>query len=172
MLRGINVGHKQIKMGDLQELFLALGHSEVTTYIQSGNVIFDSPVDRPSDVADGIERRITQDLGLPVKVLLRSGDQLAKILEENPFLRGGADPTKLHVTFLAAAPDPAVRHSLEVKNAEPDEFRLLNQEVYLHCPQGYGRTKLNNTFWERRLGVVATTRNWNTVSKLLQLANG
>ena len=173
MLRGINVsGHKKIKMQDLQALFVALGHADVSTYIQSGNIIFKSPADSPSQLAGAIEERIAQDLGLAVTVLLRTKDELAQVIDGNPFVRQGIDPARLHVTFLAAAPDPALVHRVDVHNAEPDEFRVLGREIYLHCPQGYGRTKLNNAFWERRLGVAATTRNWNTVTRLFQLASG
>jgi uncharacterized protein (DUF1697 family) len=173
MLRGINVsGHKKIKMEDLQALFVALGHSDVSTYIQSGNIIFTSPADSPSHLARAIEERIAQDLGFAVTVLLRTKDELAQVIASNPFLRQGTDPAKLHVTFLADAPDPELVRRADEYNAEPDEFRVLGREIYLHCPQGYGRTKVNNAFWERRLGVVATTRNWNTVTRLFQLASG
>ncbi len=171
LLRGINLGgQRKIKMEDLQALFVALGHSQVTTYIRSGNIIFKSSANSPSKLARGIEERIARDLGLAVTVLLRTSDELAQVVEDNPFIRQGTDPTKLYVTFLADAPDPAVVGQLEVQNRQPDEFRVLGREIYLHCPQGYGRTKLNNAFWERRLGTAATTRNWNTVTKLLELA--
>lgn len=173
MLRGINLGsHNRIRMEDLQALFVALGHSDVTTYIQSGNIIFKSSAGRPSQLAGVIEARITQDLGLTVTVLLRTKDELAQVIASNPFSRQGIDPAKLHVTFLADAPDSALVRRVDVHTAEPDEFRVLGREIYLHCPQGYGRTKLNNAFWERRLGVAATTRNWNTVTRLFQLAGG
>ena len=173
MLRGINVGgQNKVNMADLQALFVALGHSDVTTYIQSGNIIFTSPANSPSDLARGIEEQIARDLGLTVTVLLRTKDELAQVIEGNPFIRQGTDRAKLHVTFLADAPDPALVRHVDVHHAEPDEFRVLSREIYLHCPQGYGRTKLNNAFWERRLGVVATTRNWNTVTRLFQLAGG
>jgi uncharacterized protein (DUF1697 family) len=171
MLRGINVsGHNRIKMKDLEATFVALGHSDVITYIQSGNVRFRSLADSSAEVAAGIEHGIERDFGITVRVLLRTKDELGKVVAGNPFLSQGASPAKLHVTFLADAPDQELLHQLEGKKAEPDEFHLAGREVYLHCPQGYGRTKLNNSFWERRLRAEATTRNWNTVTKLLQLA--
>jgi uncharacterized protein (DUF1697 family) len=173
MLRGINLGgHNRIKMEELQALFVALGHSDVTTYIQSGNIIFKSPGSDPSQLAGAIEERIAQDLGLAVTVLLRTKDELAQVIASNPFIRQRTDPARLHVTFLADAPDPHLVSRVDGHNAEPDEFQIIGREIYLHCPHGYGRTKLNNAFWERRLGVAATTRNWHTVTKLFQLAGG
>lgn len=171
MLRGINVsGKNKIKMDDLRKLYEAVGHADVITYIQSGNVIFKSPSDQSADLARGIEQRIAGELGLEVRVLLRSADELASVIESNPFHSEGVDPSKLHVTFLAEQCDPTRNASIQVPGDGPDEFRIVGREIYLYCPEGYGETKLNNAFWERRLRAAATTRNWNTVTKLLQLA--
>lgn len=157
-------------MEDLRRLYEALGHADVITYIQSGNVVFKSPGDRPADLARGIEQRIADELGVEVRVLLRSADELASVIESNPFQLEGVDPSKLHVTFLADQCDPTRIASIQVPGSGPDKFRIAGREVYLYCPEGYGETKLNNVFWERKLRVAATTRNWNTVTKLLQLA--
>jgi uncharacterized protein (DUF1697 family) len=171
LLRGINVtGRNQIKMADLTALFAGLGHEDVSTYVQSGNVIFRSASGSSVNLANDIAERIKRDLGLDVAVLLRTQDQLAKIVKDNPFIRNGADLATLHVTFLAESPDPALVREIDSALGEPDEFRVAGREVYLHCPNGYGRTKLNNTFWERRLKVAATTRNWRTVTTLHRLA--
>lgn len=171
MLRGINVsGQNKLKMDDLRILVASLGHSDVRTYIQSGNVIFANPVDESSDLARSIEQRIADDFGLTVIVLLRTRDELANIIENNPFPVNGPDPARLHVTFLNDVPGQDILDNLTVPNASPDEYRVRGREVYLYCPYGYGQTKLNNAFWERRLRVAATTRNWNTVNKLLTLA--
>jgi uncharacterized protein (DUF1697 family) len=173
MLRGINVGGRnRVKMADLEALFAGLGHSDVVTYVQSGNVVFRSASKSAAALPTAIEERITRDLGLAVTVLIRSKAELDKVTAANPFLAGGADLTKLHVTFLAAKPDAALVKAVAEFRAEPDEFRIAGREVYLHCPAGYGNTKLNNTFWEKKLGVGATTRNWNTVTKLTELAGG
>lgn len=173
MLRGINVsGQNKIKMDDLRTLMAGLGHTNINTYIQSGNVIFASPNDECSDLASEIERCIAADFGLTVTVLLRTQDELAGIIENNPFPRLDMDPAHLHVTFLADVPDQALLDHINVPSASPDEYRIQGREVYLYCPHGYGRTKLTNAFWERRLRVAATTRNWNTVTKLLALAGG
>ena len=171
LLRGINLGgHAKVGMADLRRVFLALGHAEVTTYLQSGNVVFSSPAAQPSRLAAAIEQRIASDLGMTVTVLLRTGDDLARVAAANPFLGRTGDPTKLHVTFLAAAPDRDRAARLEAPAGEAAELALAGREVYLYYPDGYGRTKLDNAFLERRLGVAATTRNWRTVTKLGDLA--
>jgi uncharacterized protein (DUF1697 family) len=173
LLRGINVGgNKKIGMKDLQALVAGLGHSDVSTYIQSGNVIFRSAVTNEAELSRGIEEAIARDLGMQVSVLLRSREELAHVAGSNPFLPLGANPAHLHVTFLADAPAREALDGLTVPYAESEEFRIFGREVYLHFPQGYGRTKLTNALWERNLRVAATTRNWNTVTRLLQLAGG
>jgi uncharacterized protein (DUF1697 family) len=171
LLRGINVGgNKKIAMKDLQALVAGLGHAGVSTYIQSGNVLLRS-AGAPEDVGRGIEEAIARELGLEVKVLIRSQDELAQVIEANPFLPG-ADPAHLHVTFLAGAPEPAALETLAVPKNPSEEYRIIGREVYLHFPEGYGRSKLSNMLWERKLRVAATTRNWNTVMTLLRLAGG
>ncbi|MEO3786901.1 DUF1697 domain-containing protein [Actinocorallia sp. B10E7] len=172
LLRGINVGGgTRIGMAALRELFADLGHSEVKTYLQSGNVLFTS--DRPSEgLAGELENRIAADLGVNARVLLRTGDDLGRVFAGNPFLDRESDPVKLHVTFLEETPTPEQAAKLERPSGETAEFSLEGREVYLHCPDGYGRTKLNNAFLERRLGIAATTRNWKTVTALRDLATG
>lgn len=173
LLRGVNVGGRgKIEMSALRKLFEDLGHADVRTYVQSGNVIFRAADDRPAELAREIEGRIARDLGVGTTVLLRGADELALIAASNPFLGRESDLAKLHVTFLADEPDRERAARLEVPAGQPDDLALLGREVYLHCPNGYGRTKLNNTFIEKRLGVAATTRNWTTVTKLRDLANG
>jgi uncharacterized protein (DUF1697 family) len=171
MLRGVNVGGRnRIKMPALADLFTALGHTDVVTYIQSGNVVFRSRSKSSTALVGAIEERIMRDLGVEVSVLIRSRDELAAVVQGNPFLRTKADPGRLHVTFLAELPDGHAVRALEEFDAGPDEVRVLGREVYLHCPNGYGNTKLNPALIERRLRAISTTRNWNTVTKLLDLA--
>ena len=168
MLRGVNVGGKnKIKMPDLQALFVALGHQDVVTYIQSGNVVFKGPAAQ----ASAIEKRIKRDLGLDIAVVLRTKAELAKVIAANPFVRAGADLAKLHVTFLAEKADADLVYRLERHCSPTEEFDVRGREVYLHCPDGLGRTKLTNAFQVRRPEITATTRNWNTVNKLLELAD-
>jgi uncharacterized protein (DUF1697 family) len=169
LLRGINLGSRnKIAMPELRTLFEALGAEDVSTYVQSGNVVFKSPR-AAAAIGRAIEEEIGGRLGLDVRVLLRTKAQLAKIAAGNPFAERQKEPTKLHVTFLVEAPDRARVRELHELDFEPDEFRVVGREVYLHCPKGYGRSKLSNAYFERQLAVVGTTRNWRTVTKLAEL---
>jgi uncharacterized protein (DUF1697 family) len=159
-------------MADLRTLFVAFGSEDVSTYLQSGNVVFKSSVDSPAQLIETIQKRINHDLGLSVKVLLRTKAHLKKTVAGNPFANGRRELTKLHVTFLAERPDGVRVGELEAKDFEPDEFRIVGPEIYLHCPNGYGRSKLTNAYFEKELGVAATTRNWKTVTKLAELVGG
>jgi uncharacterized protein (DUF1697 family) len=171
MLRGINVsGHNRVSMASLRTLFLNLGAVDVTTYLQSGNVIFKT-TGSSADLSKAIEEGVRRDLGLSLTVVLLPRARLARIISGNPFVKGGKDLAKLHVTFLADAPGRAGLNELQAKRFGPDEFRVIGREIYLHCPNGYGRTKLNNAFFEKQLGVAATTRNWRTVTELAKLAS-
>jgi uncharacterized protein (DUF1697 family) len=173
LLRGINVGgHAKVSMTELRELVSSLGHSEVSTYIQSGNVLFTSSRDDPATIAQEIEDRIAIDQGLAVKVLIRTPDELAAVVEDNPFLREMKSPTGLYVSFLSESLDEARLAEIDAERFAPDEFRLGDRVIYLWYPNGAGRTKLTIDVWERRFGLSATTRNWNTVTKLLSLLNG
>ncbi|MGH3023752.1 MAG: DUF1697 domain-containing protein [Gaiellaceae bacterium] len=168
LLRGINLGSRnRIAMADLRALVAALGHEDVTTYLQSGNVVFRSS-GRAADLRRGLEARIARDHGLAVTVLLRTRAELARLVTGNPFAERGGERT-LHVTFLADKPEPVRARDLDAAHGEPDEFRLAGRDVYLYCPNGYGKSKLANAFFEQRLGVAATTRNWRTVTSLAEL---
>ncbi|HLI74144.1 MAG TPA: DUF1697 domain-containing protein [Acidimicrobiales bacterium] len=172
LVRGINVGGRAlVSMAALRELFVEAGCSEVRTYIQSGNVVFTG---RPParSVANKVAARLHDDHRLDVTVILRSGRQLDAVVAKNPWGGRARDLTKLHVTFLATPPDKARVSATTDKTFSPDEFRIAGSEVYVYCPGGYGRTKINNTFFERSLGVPATTRNWNTVTTLARMAAG
>jgi uncharacterized protein (DUF1697 family) len=170
LLRGINLGaHKKVSMSDLRALFTDLGAEDVATYVQSGNVVFRSG-DSAGELTQALEKRIRRDLCHDVNVLLRTQRQLAELVAGNPFADRTSELTKLHVTFLADKPDPARVRKLDPRLAEPDEFRVIGQEVYLHTPNGYGRSKLSNAYFEKQLDVSATTRNWRTVTKLAELA--
>jgi uncharacterized protein (DUF1697 family) len=171
LLRGINVsGRNRIAMADLRALYEAHGHHDVATYVQSGNVISRSTTRGAPAVARAIQRAITEDLGLDVTVIVRTPAELTRVLHGNPLLTAGADPTKLHVTFLAGPPDRARVAALDGEAFAPDQFAVHGHEIYVHCPGGYGNTKINNAYFERKLGVVATTRNWKTVNQLATLA--
>ena len=173
LLRGINLGsHAKIAMPKLRALFESLDYADVRTYLQSGNVVFSATGQDASDIAAQIERRLHRDLDLKVPVLLRTGTDLKRIIANNPYLDRETDFARLHVTFLADEPDPKRLADIDPAFGEPDAFSVVGQEIYLHCPNGYGRSKLIATFFERRLKVGATNRNWKTVTALHGLANG
>jgi uncharacterized protein (DUF1697 family) len=170
LLRGINLGARnKLAMGDLRALVEALGGEDVETYVQSGNVVFTSGADAGT-LERGLADEIGRAHGLEVPVLVRSAGELNTIVRKNPFLRAGADEKSLHVTFLDEKPQQALVKKLDPSLSSPDELRVAGREVYLLCPNGYGRSKLSNAFFEKRLDVVATTRNWRTVRTLAELA--
>jgi uncharacterized protein (DUF1697 family) len=171
LLRGINLGARnKVAMADLRELFAGLGAEDVTTYVQSGNVVFGSTLSR-AELGKAIAQEIRSRLGLDLTVVLLTGAEVDRLVEGNPFAKAQPDPVKLHVTFLAEPADAGRTRAVEQLEFEPDEFRVTRKAVYLHCPQGYGRSKLSNAFFEQRLGVAATTRNWRTVRALAEVAS-
>jgi uncharacterized protein (DUF1697 family) len=171
MLRAVNVGGRKVPMARLRELFDEVGFTDVSTYIQTGNVIFTSDRSPGSRISD-LEHRIDAEFGVPGTVILRSAADLAAVIEANPYLDDEPDQAKLHVTFLVGTPDPAKVAAAVVPAGETARFRVVGRDVFLHTPDGYGRTKVSNSFLERRLGTPATTRNWRTVLKLHDLAAG
>jgi uncharacterized protein (DUF1697 family) len=171
LLRGINLGSRnKIGMPALTTLFEGLGHTDVKTYVQSGNVVFSSS-QRSAALERGIHKAIQDELGLDIAVMVRTAAELATLVGGNPYLDRQDDPLKLHVTFLAAEPAPTRVDKLAVPDGETAEFTLAGRDVYLHCPDGYGRTKLSNAFLERKLDVAGTTRNWKTVRALHELTS-
>jgi uncharacterized protein (DUF1697 family) len=173
LLRSVNVaGHGRISMADLTQTFLSLGYTDVSTYIQTGNVLFRSPVRRISTLAAAIEGQLGRHFGHAPAVILRTVPDLARIVETSPFPKKGADPSRHHVTFLATPPSKERLAAFTAPPSGRDELTIVGQEIYVHTPDGYAATKLTGTLLERRLDVVSTTRNWNTVTKLHALAGG
>lgn len=172
MLRGVNVGGRnRLAMEDLRALVTGAGGSDVRTYIQSGNAVF---VSRRSSsaIVGALQSQLEDVLGSRVPVLVRTKEELDAVIETNPFVRRGDDPKALHVTFMGAVPGADAVETAQTKRSDGDECLVIGREVYLSCPNGYGNTKLTNTFFEKRLGSEATTRNWTTVTKLAELASG
>ena len=169
-LRGVNVGGNQLKMDRLRAICESLGYENSRTYVQSGNVVFDAKGSQ-SNAEKALMHKLAGETRLPVRVLVRSGADLKRLIAKNQFLKNQAvDRSRLHVTFLAQAPTPESLKRLSTLDAGPDEFRAAGTEIYLHCPTGYGRSKLSNNNLERLLSVTATTRNWNTVNTLAEMA--
>jgi uncharacterized protein (DUF1697 family) len=173
LLRSVNVaGHGRLSMVDLKQAFVALGYTDVTTYIQTGNVLFTSPGKNATKLATAIEERMEQDFGSAPAVLLRSVPDLIRVTATSPFPKKGADPSRHHVTFLAEEPSADRLAAFSAPPSGRDELVIMGREVYVHTPDGYGHSKLTGSMLERRLGVLSTTRNWNTVTKLCALAGG
>jgi uncharacterized protein (DUF1697 family) len=168
LLRGINLGaHKQIKMPALKALYETLGLTKVQTYIQSGNVVFESD-ESAETLAPKIQAAVEKEYGFLAETIVISRKELKAIIEANPF--SDREAQFVHYTVLEAAPKPEVLEKLGEVQAENDEYRIIGRTIYLYCPNGYGRTKLNNNFWERKLKLVATTRNSKSMMKLLELS--
>jgi len=173
ILRGINVsGQKLIKMDDLRKLYENLGFRNVTTYVQSGNVVFKADDYEQSDFEQRISQQIQKDFGFEVPVIVLTIDKLKQIIDNNPFLD---DPNKehshLHVTFLSSKPEHYDNETIESKKQNGEEISFSENVIYIYCPNGYGRTKLTNNFLESKLKVMATTRNWKTINELFKIAN-
>ncbi len=173
ILRGINVsGQKKIKMLDLKVLYETLGFQNVVTYIQSGNVVFDSNDKKISDITIKIENAISRKYKFAVPVQIRTKSDFQKIIKDIPFSSVDLveEDTKVLVTFLSEKPDKEKITAIEKFVISPERLVVKGKHVYLYCPNGYGKSKLSNTFLENKLGVVATTRNWKSVSKLHEMA--
>jgi uncharacterized protein (DUF1697 family) len=155
-------------------LYEDLKFKDVKTYIQSGNVIFKS-TEKLSDegLAKRIEEAIFKKYKFDVPVIIRSEDEMRQIISENPFLKEkNIDEKKLHVTFLSEIPSEETAMSIQSIDFPPDRFIIRNKEIYLSIPGSYGETKISNAFFEKKLKIKATTRNWNTVNKLSAMAAG
>ncbi len=173
ILRGINVsGQKKILMTDLKALYESLNFKDVITYIQSGNVIFKTrPELSNAELAKKIEQVIYQKYNFDVPVIIRSVEEIENVISVNPFLKErDINIEKLHVTFLSDTPNDASLESIKSFDYPPDKFIMADKEVFLHCPVNYGETKLSNKFFENKLKVSATTRNWKTINKLFEIA--
>jgi uncharacterized protein (DUF1697 family) len=170
LLRGINVGGKNsLPMKDLTAMFEKAGCSHVATYIQSGNVVFKAEAKLALEITSIITRAISRDFKLNVPVIIRSAQELLKIAKNNPFLKKGGTADTAHVAFLmhTALRDRILQ--LDARRSPGDEFWVMGSEVYLHCPKGFGRTKLTNQYFDSKLGTTSTIRNWKTVLKLLEM---
>jgi uncharacterized protein (DUF1697 family) len=169
LLRGINVsGQKQIKMAELKTLFENIGFKNVETYIQSGNVIFASKEKSIKKLEDKISSGIKNKFGFDVQVIVIISSEIEYILKTNPFLKK-KDADKLYVTFLSIIPSVENVEKLNSVNYLPEEYVIDGRYIYLFFTNGYGRAKLNNNYFENKLKVFCTTRNWKTVVALSDL---
>jgi uncharacterized protein (DUF1697 family) len=167
LFRGINVGGKNIlPMKELVAVLKSLGLQNIETYIQSGNVICRSKAADTAQLARKISAAIKKSHGFEPQVLLLDSAALDKVIRENPYPEGEVAPSTLHVNFLAAIPPKPDLKALEKIRSESERFHLAGDVLYLHAPDGIGRSKLAASM-ERLLGIPMTSRNWNTVCKLM-----
>ena len=170
LLRGVNVGGNTLKMDRLREICAKLGAENPRTYVQSGNVVFET-ADSASDWEAKLERKLAGESRLPVSVVVRTAAEMFRVREGNPFLKeNGIDTARLAVTFLQRAPAKPALAALAALAIGSERFHHAGKELYLHCPDGFAKARLY------ALGKVlqqrTTTRNWNTVIKLCAMAEG
>ena len=170
ILRGINVsGKRKILMKDLKQLFQSAGFQNIQTYVQSGNVIFDSEETRPSDLETRIEELIAEKYGFQVSVIIIKPEQLNRIIAENPFTPNEDTIKQNYLVLLKEAPAPDKVKELNSSSFK-DEFEMNKKYIYIKYRTKYSDSKLNNNFIENKLKVTASTRNWKTVLKLSSMA--
>jgi uncharacterized protein (DUF1697 family) len=172
ILRGINVGgNRRIKMDALKQLCVRLGFVQVQTYIQSGNIIFQSILIDEIEISEVLKNAIEQEFGFDVPVITLSKIGLQNIIQANPYSK---DTTKnsdfFHVTFLAEIPKSEALELLKSVIPKNEIFEVVQNAIYLYCPNGYSNSKLMNTFIENKLQISATTRNWKTVNELYKIS--
>ncbi len=172
MLRGVNVGkHNRITMDVLRAIYESLGLEDVRTYVQSGNVIFRSKEKNAAKLAKNIQERIQKSLNFRPAVVVRTAEDMRAVVNANPFAgREDIEPAKLLVTFLADKPAARTEKSLSDLEGYPEELRLLGRELYIYFPDGAGKSKLPWAQIEKLVGVTGTARNWNSVTKMLEIA--
>lgn len=172
LLRGVNVGGaKKVPMAQLRELLEGLGFADVSTYVQSGNAVFTAEEDDPRAVAERIEAAIEDAFGFGSSITMRTRDELAAVIDAHPLRDVVTADNRFHVMFLSDEAPPDALAAIDAKAHEPELFVLAGRELYLWTPAGLGTSRLAPKLTEKRLGTTATTRNWRTVEKLLELAD-
>ena len=171
-LRAVNLGpSRRLEMKALRDALTEAGHAQVRTYLQSGNVVLASEL-APGKLGREIEGQIAEKLGLEVQVIVRTRGELAGVVERNPLRDVATNPSRYQVNFLSAAPTADAVRELEAAEVAPEQLVVSGREIYVWHPNGVQRSRVLRLLTERRLGVIATARNWNTVVKLLALADG
>ena len=159
-----------VKMEVLRKMLIMPGFKNISTYIQSGNVIFDCAETRKDILVKKMETKLQKELGWEVKTLLRTTSELDAVINKCPFKRYEEDMA-LHVSFLSGKPDDELVKQLLLLQTVQEQFQVIGAEAYILVKKGaYGETKFSNTFLEKKLKVTATTRNWATVNKMLELS--
>jgi uncharacterized protein (DUF1697 family) len=172
-LRGINMtGHNSLKMNDLCHLFKDLGFPDAETYIQSGNVIFSHHGrESVSVISKRIERAILERFNYNIPVMIRTIKEINELLFSNPFLKEDYfDPAKMAVIFLHEKCKISQIQKVADIDYPPDRFKISGSEIFIYCPNGFGRTKIYTNFFEKKMGVTGTGRNWKTITTILDIA--
>lgn len=171
LLRAINLGkQRRVPMGQLRAVLTDAGYEDVTTHLQSGNVVLASRARTSGSVTTAIEKLLRAGFGIDVDVMVRTGGELAKIVEANPFLRPGVSAATLHVAFLKSRPAAAAVRSISGEELGRDEFVVRGTEIYLKYPNGVAGSKMSPPLFERALGTPATVRTWRVVTRLQELS--
>jgi len=171
LLRAINLGsRRRVAMGDLRDLLTSLGYGDVRTLLQSGNVVLTS-IRSGKTLERELEKELSARFAIDIEVLVRTRAQLAAVIERNPLADLADDPKRYHVTFLSAKPDAARERELAELDVAPEQFVVSGREIYAWYPDGLQRSRLAAALSDSKLGVTGTSRNWNTITKLLALAN-
>ncbi len=164
-------GHNAIKMTGLATLFRKIGYTDAETYIQSGNIVFTYSIGNIDSVSSMIRKAILSEFSLNIAVISRTLDEMKKIISANPFLEEpGFDPSKMAVLFLELKPSDEQVLKVAGVDYPPDKFYINGSEIYVYCPNGFGKTKLYTNFFEAKMKVTGTARNWRTVNKLMEMA--
>jgi uncharacterized protein (DUF1697 family) len=170
LLRGINVGGRnKLAMKDLVSMFADAGCGRVRTYIQSGNVLFDATPGLARKMGTLAAASIRERCGLDIPVITRTIEELADVVENNPFSEAKTDPKLLGVGFLAQRPSVVKLAALDHQRSPPDELVVCGREFYMHCPNGVARSRFTSAYLDSTLGTICTMRNWRTTLKLLEL---
>jgi uncharacterized protein (DUF1697 family) len=174
MLRGVNLGpHNRIKMDALRDLCGSLDLLDVQTYVQSGNIVFRTKERNLSSLAKKIRSGIEKKFGFSPEVILRSTSDLREVISRNPFAKmKDIEPGKLLVDFLSSEPSPEACTSVRAIKTDPEKLHIDGREMYIYFPNGAGRSKLSWPALEKILKTPGTARNWNSVTKLLAMAEG
>ena len=165
-------GHNKIKMTALAALLRKLGFKDAETYIQSGNVIFTIQDNLTTkEIASIVEKAITRKFGYSVSAIVRTEKELSEAIALNPFLsEKDFDPAKMAVLFLAEQPSSDQIAKVANVDYPPDKFKIIGKEIFIYCPNGFGRTKLYTNFFENKMKVSGTARNWKTINTILEIA--
>jgi uncharacterized protein (DUF1697 family) len=173
MLRGVNMaGHNKIKMTDLSALYKTLGFKDAETFIQSGNVVFSNPENTTvPEIATRIEKAILKKFNYIIPVIIRTTEELREVISINPFREEeNFNSERLAVIFLYEKPSEEQIEKVKNINYPPDKFKIIGKEVFIYCPNGFGKSKIYTGFFENKMKVSGTGRNWNTINSLLAIA--